>query len=189
MTVAGDKFRLNAAHWPIIGKPTARYIMVEMFDYTCTHCRNTHKTIKAACQKYGDDLAVITLAVPLNPSCNNAITNSGSHNADSCELARLAIAVWRVKPEAYSGFHSWLFDAGRNRTAREARQQAEQLVGKVALDKELASKTPSAYIARHVELYKKVGSGAVPKMLFPTRIMTCEVNSVAALSGYIESSR
>ena len=189
VTVAGDKFRLNAAHWPMIGKPTARYIMVEMFDYTCPHCRNTHKTIKAACQKYGDDLAVITLAVPLNPSCNNAITNSGSHNADSCELARLAIAVWRVKPEAYAGFHSWLFDAGRNRTSREARQQAEQLVGKAALDKELASKTPAAYIARHVELYKKVGSGAVPKMLFPTRIMTGEVNSVTALSGYIESSR
>ena len=189
ISVAGNKFRLNAAQWPMVGKPSARYIMVEMFDYTCPHCRNTHRTIKDTCRKYGDDLAIIVLAVPLNPSCNNAISSSGTHNADSCELAKLGVAVWRINPEVFSEYHNWMFDGGRNRTASEARQKAEQMVGREALQKEMSGKTPAAYIARHVELYKKVGSGAVPKMLFQTSMITGEVNNVAALSRYIDKGQ
>ncbi len=186
VTAAGGKFRLNAAQWPLLGNADAKYIIVEMFDYTCPHCRNTHRTIKDALKKYGDDLAVIALAVPLNPACNSTSQTSNAQNIDACELARLSVAVWRVSPKQFSEFHSWLFDGGRNRTAAEARRQAEQLVGKEALVKELNQKTASEYISRHVELYRRVGSGSVPKLLFPKSTMTGEVGSVSAISQAID---
>ncbi|MCA9033886.1 MAG: thioredoxin domain-containing protein [Planctomycetaceae bacterium] len=186
VSVAGDKFRLNAAQWPMVGKCDAKYIMVEMFDYTCPHCRNTHRTIKKACEKYGDDFAIIMLAVPLNPRCNNAISSTG--HADACELAKLAVAVWRVSPQQFAEYHNWMFDAGRNRTAGEARTKAEQLVGRQPLQDELNRGIPDQYIQRHVDLYRKVGAGAVPKLMFPRSIMTGEVNSVASLSSAIEKN-
>lgn len=186
VSAAGGKFRLNAAQWPILGKPTARYIFVEMFDYTCPHCRNTHRTIKDAFRKYGDDLAVIALAVPLNPACNKMATTSSTQNIDACELARISVGVWRVAPDRFMEFHNWMFDGGRNRTASEARRYADSLVGAEALKKELSQKTAAEYISRHVELYRKVGSGSVPKLLFPKSAMTGEVGSVNALVQSIE---
>jgi protein-disulfide isomerase len=154
-----------------------------MFDYTCPHCRNTHSAIHGAFQKYGKDLAVVALVVPLHPSCNSAASGG---NADACELARLSIAVWRVKPDAFMTYHDWMFSAGRNRTSFEARQYAEQLVGREALQKELSRKTVGEYIARHVELYKKVGSGSVPKIMFPKSTMTGEVGSTSSLQMAIQ---
>lgn len=183
---AGGKFRINAAQWPILGRPDAKYIVVEMFDYTCPHCRNTHRTIQQALRKYGDDLAVITLVVPLNPACNSTSRSSAAQHIDSCELARLSVAVWRVNPEQFPAYHDWLFDGGRNRTAGEARRHAEQLVGREKLQAELQRPTAQEYIGRHVEMYKRVGSGAVPKLLFPRSAMTGEVGSVTAFGQILE---
>lgn len=181
--VSGNQFRLNVAQWPLLGKPDAKYIFVEMFDYTCPHCRNTHSAIHGAFQKFGSDLAVVALVVPLHPSCNSAASGG---NADACELARLSLGVWRVKPEAFMEYHNWMFSGGRNRTVQEARQQAEKLVGAPALQKELSRKTVSEYISRHVELYRKVGSGSVPKLMFPKSTMTGEVGSVSSLQSAIQ---
>ncbi|MFN8705196.1 MAG: DsbA family protein, partial [Planctomyces sp.] len=172
VSVSGNLFRLNVAQWPLLGTPDAKYIFVEMFDYTCPHCRNTHSTIHQALEKYGKDLAIVTLVVPLHPSCNSAASGG---NADACELARLSLGVWRVKPSAFREYHDWMFSGGRNRTAQEARQQAEKLVGAEALKAELGRKTVGEYIARHVDLYRKVGSGSVPKIMFPQSTMTGEV--------------
>lgn len=183
---SGNQFRLNIAQWPLLGRQDAKYVFIEMFDYTCPHCRNTHRAIKDAFRNYGDDLAVVALAVPLHPSCNNASGGGNAQNAESCELARIAIGVWRVKPDRFKEFHDWMFDGGRNRTAHEARQHAEKLVGKEPLQKELSQKTASEYISRHIELYKKVGSGSVPKLIFPRTTMTGEVSSGSTLIQTIQ---
>jgi protein-disulfide isomerase/uncharacterized membrane protein len=183
VSVSGNLFRLNVAQWPLLGTPDAKYIFVEMFDYTCPHCRNTHSTIHKALEKYGKDLAIVTLVVPLHPSCNSAASGG---NADACELARLSLGVWRVKPSAFREYHDWMFSGGRNRTAQEARMQAEKLVGAEVLKAELSRKTVGEYIARHVDLYRKVGSGSVPKIMFPKSTMTGEVGSVSSLQAAIE---
>ncbi|MFM7863282.1 MAG: hypothetical protein ACKPHU_03640, partial [Planctomycetaceae bacterium] len=51
-------------------------------------------------------------------------------------------------------------------TVTAARRQAEDLVGRDRLRAEMNSGTPGKYIERHVDLYVKVGSGVVPKLLF-----------------------
>lgn len=182
LTFAGNRFTLDVKQWPLLGKTNAKYVFVEMFDYTCPHCRNTHHAITGAQKKYGEDLAIFALPVPLENSCNPAATGGGHSGA--CELARLAIAVWRLDPSKFQTYHNWMFESSRSESA--ARQFAETLVDKEQLKKELTSAVPGQYIGRHVSLYQRVGSGQVPKLIFPSTTMQGEVNSVTTLCQAIE---
>lgn len=182
VTVAGRKFSLNTRHWPLLGDPDAKYVFVEMFDYTCAHCRRTHKAIDGAFEKYGDDLAIIALPVPIDRACNDAIRSSGHPGA--CELAKLSVAVWRVSPSKFHEYHDWMFQQTRGYSTAKAK--AEELVGKEALTAELALPHAGNYLAKHVELYKRVGSGAVPKIMFPRSTMTGQVSSPSTLVSAIE---
>lgn len=153
---------LDPAAWPLLGSVDAKFIFVEMFDYTCPHCRETNRAVRGAFERFGSELAVIALPVPLEDKCNKAA--SGSGHAGSCELSRLAVAVWRCDRGKFREYHDWLFD--KSRTVTAARRQAEDLVGRDRLRAEMNSGTPGKYIERHVDLYLKVGSGVVPKLLF-----------------------
>lgn len=184
LTFAGNRFTLDVKQWPLLGQPEAKYVFVEMYDYTCPHCRNTHHAIMGALNKYGDNLAVLALPVPLNPECNPTVTSGGGGHGEACELARIAIAVWRLDAGKFREFHDWMFAA--NRTASAARLHAETLVDKERLKKELSSGVPGQYISRHVSLYQKVGSGQVPKLIFPSATLNGEVNSTSSLCSTIE---
>lgn len=182
LTFAGNRFTLDVKQWPLLGKTNAKYVFVEMFDYTCPHCRNTHQAIVGAQKQYGDDLAIFALPVPLENACNPAASGGGHPGA--CELARIAIAVWRVDPSKFQTFHDWMFQTSRSEFA--ARQFAETLVDKERLKTEMGSGVPGQYIGRHVSLYQRVGSGQVPKLIFPSTTMQGEVNSVTTLCQAIE---
>lgn len=184
VSVSGNKFSLNTRHWPLLGDPDAKYIFVEMFDYTCPHCRNTHKAIDGAFKKFGDDLAIVALPVPLDGSCNDTVTNTSSSHRNACELARLSVAVWRVDRSKFKEFHDWMFKS--TRSSSSARAQAEKLVGKEKLAAELKLPHVKSYISRHVDLYKRVGRGSVPKLMFPKTTMTGSVSSTSILCNTIE---
>jgi protein-disulfide isomerase len=181
ITVAGNRVTLDVKQWPLLGHADAQYVFVEMFDYTCPHCRNTHHAIKGAFENYGDKLAILALPVPLERACNDAA--SGGHPG-ACELAKISIAVWRVSPEKFHEFHDWMFET--TRSAASARAQAEKLVGAEKFKKEYGSKIPSEYVKRHVDLYKKVGQGSVPKLLFPKSTINGEINSKSTMVSTIE---
>ncbi len=164
------------------GDPEARYVFVEMFDYTCPHCRNTHHAVKGALDQYGKDLAIVALPVPLESACNRAASGGGHPGA--CELAKIAVSVWRVDPAKFREFHDWVFES--HATPATARKRAEELVGAPEFRKEFSSTIPGDYIKRHVDLYVKVGSGSVPKLMFPKSTINGEVNSKATLVSTIE---
>lgn len=179
------KFNLKPGDWPLLGNTDAKYIFVEMFDYTCPHCRDTHRAIDGAFDKYGDDLAIIALAVPLDGSCNDTVRNTSSSHRNACELARIAVAVWRTDPARFKEFHDWMF--GGKRSTSSARSMAEKLVGKEELAAELALPHAKNYISKHVELYKRIGKGSVPKLMFPNSTLTGSVTSTTTLCSRIES--
>jgi hypothetical protein len=182
--VNGNKFRLDVRQWPLPGKSEAKYVFVEIFDYTCSHCRNTNRAVRGAFDRYGDNLAVIALPVPLDRKCNRHASSSEGTHRDSCEISRIAVAVWRIDAEKFHELHNWLFETSR--TATSTKRQAEQLVGKEALTKELKYPTAGQYIAKHVQLYKAVGAGSVPKLMFPKSSMVGEINSTSRLCSAIE---
>lgn len=181
--VSGGKRQLDARKWPVWGNVEAKYLIVELFDYTCEHCRNTHNSIKAAAPLLNNDFAVLTLPVPLHRDCNDAATNSSPERADACEIARLAISVWLVDASKFTAYHDWLFE--QKRSAGEARMYAETLVDREALAAELAKGTASKYIAKNVILYKDAGAGTVPKISFPTTTVVGEIGSASSVADLV----
>jgi protein-disulfide isomerase len=186
ITVGGGQISLDIRHWPLLGKPNAKYVFVEMFDYTCPYCRATHQAVRGAMEQFGDDLAIITLPVPLDAACNRAIQYTAGEHAEACEIAKTAVAVWRVSRKQFPAFHSWLFESAGRRTAAEARQHAAELVGEAALQKELSLPHAANYIARHVELYERVGSGSLPKILLLNSTVSGSVESAGTLIDMIQ---
>lgn len=186
ISIAGGKARLDVKQWPLIGSADAKLVIVEMFDYTCPHCRANHKSVKGAKDQIGEDLAILALSVPLNSDCNSTVQASNPIHADACELSRLSVAVWRVAPEKFAEFHEWLFSGDSAPTARAAKLQAESLVTKEKLDAELAKDIAKKYVAKQVELYKMAGAGNIPKLLFPKTTVVGKVETADALIRIIE---
>jgi protein-disulfide isomerase len=174
--VIGDT-KLDVRQWPLIGSPDAKYVIVEMFDYTCPHCRDLHHELDAVLKNYGDDLAVITLQVPLNVTCNNQVGTTEPQHRDACEIANLAVSVWRLEPKKYHEYHDWLFKPTQARTSADARKRAIEIVGEERLNKILATGVPQKFIASHVKLYTKAGAGSIPKILFPNITLVGNVGS------------
>jgi protein-disulfide isomerase len=188
INVNGGQFSLDIRQWPMIGKPDAKYVFVEMFDYTCPYCRATHQSVRGAMEHFGDDLAIIALPVPLDAACNRAITYTAPEHAEACEIAKIAVAVWRVNRAKFAEFHSWLFDPSYQPSAADALQRAGQLVGDAAIRNELNKPTARDYVARHVELYERVGSGSLPKILFGGTSVSGSVESASTLIDMINQN-
>ena len=182
----GGTIKLKASDWPLIGSPDAKHIFIEMFDYTCEHCRATNAAIKVAKKKLGEDLAVVVLPVPMNLACNPLIKTSLPAHAESCELSRLAIAVWRLDSKKFSDFHQWLFEGETAPTYDQALAKASESVGSEALNAELAKTVCSKYVDRNVELYKRAGGGAIPKMVFKQTTIVGEFTSGDSLTDLIK---
>ncbi len=183
--VLNGKIKMDIKQWPMAGSTEAELVVVEMFDYNCSHCRSTHVAVKGAKERMGDRLAVIVMPVPLNPACNNQVQQSNPQFYESCELAKLAIAVWRVDQEKFCEFHDWMFEGGQRRTLTAARARAESLVDQERLQKVLNSTLPSAFIDKHVEVYKAAGGGTIPKLLFRNTAIIGEYRSIDGLVNLI----
>ena len=188
ITVNGGTFSLDIRQWPLIGKPDAKYVFVEMFDYTCPYCRATHQAVRGAIEHFGDDLAIIALPVPLDAACNRTVTSTAPEHADACEIARIAVAVWRVNRAKFAEFHSWVFDPNHRPSAAETLQHAGELVGDKAIQDELNKPTAAADITRHVELYERVGSGSLPKIIFTASTVSGSVDSASTLIDMINQN-
>ena len=154
---------MDVAQWPLSGLKDAKYVFVELFDYNCPSCRKTHATITGAKKRLGDQLAVICLPVPMNSTCNPTVRVTNENNKESCDLANLAVAVWRVDETRFASFHDWMFQGAQAPSYAAAKARAAKLVGTKQLDAELASGIPERYVARHVEYLQESGSRDDPK--------------------------
>ncbi len=186
VAIQGETIKLDVSQWPVAGSKNAKYIFVEMFDYSCSPCRITHNAIKSASEKLQGDLAVIALPVPLNAECNDAIRVTDPKFVESCEIAKLAIAVWRINPSRFSEFHNWMFSDAVAPNYDQARKFAETIVEVKNLNAELESTVPGQYISQIVELYRRVGGGNVPKLMFPRTSIVGEFSSGDSLARTIQ---
>ena len=128
------------------------------------------------------------VAGPAGRSVQLAITYTAPEYAEACEIAKIAVAVWRVNRAKFAEFHSWLFDPSYQPTAADALQRRRQLVGDAAIRNELNKPTARDYVARHVELYERVGSGSLPKILFGGTSVSGSVESASTLIDMINQN-
>jgi len=165
--VLDGSVRLRVWEEPVLGSPDAKHVLVGMFDYACPHCRRTHEYLVEAIKRWPNDLAIIVLPCPLNASCNPHVPETEPRFAESCELAKIALVVHRLKPEAFAAFDSWLLEPETPRTAAEARAKAVEVVGAGALVAALASPELAQKLARNTAAFGRSGVDRLPILLSP----------------------
>jgi hypothetical protein len=169
------RFTLEPAELPRIGGNRATNYVVSIFDYTCSHCRALHPLLKAAAERYGEKLGVVCLPVPLDASCNPLIQRTAAANEGACDYAKLSLAVWQTRPEAFGDFDDWLFAGAKVPPLDQARAKAQSLLGKEDLQRCLETRWVSGQLQWNVELYiansQAIGNGRLPQLIIGDAVM------------------
>jgi len=162
------KFEVVPAKSPVIGDPNSENLVVVLADYCCPHCRATHEYLLSAMEKYPDQVAVVMMPMPMNTDCNKNLKKTQKRFTDSCKLARLALAVWKVEPGKFVEFDSWLFETKKPRPIGEATSYAKQLVDAAKLDSVLSNDASiDQMISKNVDAYADSDAGRIPVLLSP----------------------
>jgi thiol-disulfide isomerase/thioredoxin len=121
-----------------MGSVDAPHTIVHLFDYSCSHCRALHPILQSTIQRFSNQVSVVLLPAPLCTNCNRLVRNQNVNNLNSCEYARIGMAVWRVAPGKLPEFDDWIFAPSRPPGVAEVRAEAIRLVGEEAFNKAMA---------------------------------------------------
>ena len=87
--------------------------------------------------------------------------------AESCELARIGLAVFFADREAFPAFDRWMYEPETARTAEEARSEAVKRVGDERFEQAYNDPRTEQMMARNVEVYGQSGADRVPVLVLP----------------------
>ena len=148
--------QLASDGFPRLGSPHAKHELVEFFDYPCGACGVMSGFVTSLMRHHPNDIAVVLRPVPLDGSCNP----HANRHPGSCEMTRIALAVWRVEPMAFPRFHSALLAQPEVPLARKL---ALELLGADGLEKALADPWIDESIRSNIAAWHKL-SAATPKL-------------------------
>jgi uncharacterized membrane protein len=148
----GGAFEFDLGEVPFSGSVEAAHVVVNLFDYTCQHCRVLHGFLKQAHRTFSNQLAVVNLPSPLDPACNALVTRHLADHTNACDYARIGLAVWRADRAQSAAFDEWIFTPSRPPTTDQAREQAIELVGADAF----ATASSDPWIDRQLEEYTRL---------------------------------
>lgn len=176
---------VNLTKVPVSGRLDAPKKMVKLFDYTCHHCRDLHHLLKPIKQRYSNELAVISLPMPLDANCNAVIKRTAPAHVNACEYAKMALAVFFAKPGKFEEFSDYLFEPEHPPTLEASRAYAETLVGKEEFSSALNDPRVEQQIKLDTGIYvassQKAKRGAMPQLLFAEGGSIGAVQSAEAL--------
>lgn len=182
----GGKLTLDTYQYPILGDPEAPHVMVELLSYDCPHCRKMHSTMQRGLRRYGNQMAILVLPVPMETKCNPLITDPKASHTGACTTARMSLAVARIKPGAFRSFHDFLMeDEEKVPTQAKSVGKAYSMVDSVKLRKLTNGDDLNKQVAKIVELFgtlMKQNSGN-KQFGLPIQIMGDEV-----MSGSVEDA-
>jgi uncharacterized membrane protein len=171
----------------VIGSPTAPHVVIEIVDYACPHCRAMHKTIMQAVDRYGDQLAIVIMPMPLELECNKNMPSTEPAHFGACKLARLALAMSEVDPAAFVDFHEWLMaDKDKVPEVGRAISKAYRLADAKKLRERVDSDEIEQRIQNNINLYSSVAqqqASGGKKFGLPVQILGDEVISGDTVSG------
>jgi uncharacterized membrane protein/protein-disulfide isomerase len=181
---------------PLVGSPNAPCVVNLLFDYKCPHCQELHLLLDEAVRRYGGKLAFALCPAPLNTKCNPYIPRDVDEFKDSCELARIALAVWVAKREMFPVFDRWMFsfdsgDRWQPRSPDAARAKAVELVGQAKFDAALTDPWIEQYLQTSIRIYGDTtqgGNTAVPKLVFGSRWVIPQPNDSDDLVSILQNS-
>jgi len=184
--IVAGRLVINPHNHPIVGDPDAPHMVVEVFDYTCKHCHRLHGFLEEARQRYGDQLAVVVLPVPMNTDCNAFVGFTHEDHKNACHYTELAMAVWRIDRGKFEEFHRWLMKSTRPPPVFDATIRAGELVGHEALKQ--ACDGPE--VAQAIECYSRLYGqlrGEIPKLILAREhVVSGEVNDAQEIFDLLE---
>ena len=162
---------------PMVGSPDAPFKVILLFDYQCTHCQKIHFMLNDAIGRYSGKLAFVLCPAPLNTRCNPYIPRDVDVFKNSCELAKIGLAVWVADRGMFPAFENWMFtfDSGNSwqpRSLETARAKAVEMVGQSKFDAALSDPWIGEYLQTSTQIYGRTiqnGKGGVPKLIFGER--------------------
>ena len=184
---------LDLKQVPIWGSPDAPLKLVSLYDYTCHHCRDMHPIVQQVQRSFGNQLAIVSLPMPLDSQCNHLIRQTPRPHINACAYARLGLIVWRANRAAIEPFDDWIFTFQNPPPLTEVTNKALQLVGLVSF--EAASRDPwvEQQLRSSIDMYatsaREFGKGNMPQFMIGTNIfagiMTVE-QLRAAVAKYVD---
>lgn len=179
---------------PRIGPPSAPYTVEILFDYRCPHCQHLHFMLDDVVRTYRGKLCFALCPTPLEPRCNPYVPMEVPEFRGSCDLARLALAVWFADKRAFPAFDQWMFSfesggSWQPRSLVAARAKAFDLVGKAKLSAAEADPRVDRYLSDCVGLYGRTarsGVSAVPKLMFGSRWVVPQPDTPEQLLSILE---
>jgi uncharacterized membrane protein len=178
---------------PLVGSPDARYLVTLLFDYKCPHCQRLHFMLEEVVRRYGGKLAFALCPAPLNRQCNPYIPQDVEAFKDSCELAKVSLAVWVAKREAFPVFDQWMFslesgDRWQPRSLDAARAKAIALVGAAKFEAARTDPWIDRYLQASIRIFGDTGGNAIPKLVFGSRWVTPQPNDADGLVAILQTS-
>jgi uncharacterized membrane protein len=181
---------------PLIGSPDAPNVIILFFDHRCPHCQKVHAMLEEVIARYDSKLAFVLRPAPLNSQCNPYVARDREEFKDSCELARISLAVWAADRRAFFAFDQWWFSPEpdqlwRPRSLDAARAKAVELVGQEKLDAALADPLIDEFMQTSIRIYGNTvdqTGNSLPRLVFGTRWVSPEPNTVDDLVKILQDS-
>ncbi len=158
---------------PVIGSPTAPWIVVSLYDYTCHHCKLMHGPLMDAYRTFSNQVAIISLPMPLDPACNKMVRCARDAATNGCQYARLGLGIWLADRSKLQQFDDWMFTPETPPALEAARQFAMNLVGSDALEKSLRDPWVEQQLAQDISLYEiacNYGQGSMPQVIIGRKV-------------------
>jgi uncharacterized membrane protein len=185
LSLYNNDFLLKLDEVPIIGSPTASNIVVCLFDYTCPHCRLLHPILTETQHQLSNQLGIVYLPMPISTNCNPYLPARARSVSNSCELARLGLAVWRADPKAWQQFDQWFFAPENQAGLAEVSEYASRLVGTNRLQTALADPWIEKQLLTDCRLHNTnwivAGSHTIPQLIMGNAVSAGPLNSVEHL--------
>lgn len=163
--VLEGKLNLDVYQVPLLGHVQAEHVIVELFDYNCPACRLVYHKVHKFMDQVDGGLAVVSLPVPMEATCNPDLKNTLPEFRDSCIYAELSMAVCAAERDRFPEYHDWLMTGKRAPSVDEARARAEELVGKDALEQALQAEAPQRWITDGFNIYRFINGRTLPKII------------------------
>jgi uncharacterized membrane protein len=181
---------------PLVGSPDAPYKVSLLFDYQCAHCQKIHFMLNEAVRQYEGKLAFVLCPTPLENCCNSYIPGNKSAFKNSCELAKIGLAVWRANSEAFPSFDNWMFtyESGNRwnpRSPKSTRAKAIELLGREKFNAALSDPWLEAYLQSCVHTFGQTiqnGKAAIPKMIYDSKWIIPEPYNADDLVSILQNS-
>lgn len=167
VTLAGGRFKMKLGEFPTFGSSNAQRVIVMIFDYTCPACRHLHPQLFDAFKPHEDRAAIVMIPAPLDAQCNPGVTETAYVHQNACALAKIGLAIWNTKPDAYASFDQFMFAGDFPPSLQDARSFADNLVGKNVMDTALADSRYDQLLGFGVQLFY---SPILDRKVLPTLI-------------------